>query len=463
MKLFFNKYSIIILLLAVSFGLHFWQLNQPHEIVFDELYFGSFVNHYFTHTLYFDIHPPLGKLMIAGVAKLAGFSGTSFDFKSIGEDYGTFPVFLFRFLPALAGSFFTLIIFFFIRSLRGSYFAANLGALFVTLDNALLMQSHYIFVDMFLLAFGFLGLGLFAWSVWRKPKHPWIFWILGAALLGCAASIKWTGLGFAAPAFLLVLYYYGWQQKKWKQTIGAIMATGGIMFLLYFSFFAIHFALLTPYSHTESFQSFYGVNFWQLEDFAPASFLRVPWRYVGEFLITNKEMWQANQSLDNSHHPYASSWYQWPVMQKPLFEWIKNTATPGITQRIYLIGNPVTWFLSFGALCVLVVWAAALFLQKKPIPHPFLFLALGYLINWLPFVLIARPMFLYHYLSAMVFSLLILIFFVDYAWQKSAFPLRLKIGALVLLIVLVGVGFYQIMPLTYGLPAPDSALFKILL
>src|SRR3989339_1722896 len=124
MKPFFKKFLFIILILVGSLILHFWNLNQPHEIVFDELYFGSFVNNYFTNTQYFDIHPPLGKLLIAGTVRLTGFTGTDFDFKSIGEDYQDVPIYWFRFLPALVGSFLPLIIFLFVLSLGGSLLAA---------------------------------------------------------------------------------------------------------------------------------------------------------------------------------------------------------------------------------------------------------------------------------------------------------------------------------------------------
>ncbi|MEK7120422.1 MAG: phospholipid carrier-dependent glycosyltransferase, partial [Patescibacteria group bacterium] len=55
LKSFLKVGGFIILILVISFVLHFWNLEQPHEIVFDELYFGSFVNNYFNHTQSFDI------------------------------------------------------------------------------------------------------------------------------------------------------------------------------------------------------------------------------------------------------------------------------------------------------------------------------------------------------------------------------------------------------------------------
>jgi len=52
-------------LIILSVLTHFIFLSYPSEVVFDELYFGNFSSAYLTKTPYFDIHPPLGKMMLA--------------------------------------------------------------------------------------------------------------------------------------------------------------------------------------------------------------------------------------------------------------------------------------------------------------------------------------------------------------------------------------------------------------
>lgn len=459
MKSFLKKFLFIILILIISFILHFWNLSQPHEIVFDELYFGSFVNNYFTNTQYFDIHPPLGKLLIAGTVKIAGFKGTDFDFKSIGEDYKDVPIYWFRFLPALVGSLFPLIIFLFVLSLGGGLLAANISAFLTVFDNALLTQSRFVFVDIFLLAFGFLGLTLFFWGIKNKIfKKKILLFILASIFFGLAISIKWTGLGFLAPALLYFLYD-DYKNKHVFLNIKIAVLMGAIMFALYFSFFAIHFALLTPKDHNVPFKSFYGTSFWQFEDYVPYKFLKPTWRYVGEFLITNQEMYSANKSI-TSQHPYASAWTQWPLMQKPLYEWTKDTGQAGILQRIYLMGNPVTWFLYTFLIFLSPFLLLKFFLEKKKIPSPFIFLILLYLFNWLPFALIKRPMFIYHYLSALCVGLVATALASDYFLKFT------KKSKWVIILIASGViifSFYKILPLSYGLISPDSWWFRFLL
>ena len=64
---------LLLLLTLLALATRFYNLAHPAEIVFDEQHFGKFISAYLTGEYFFDIHPPLGKLMIAGVAKLAGY------------------------------------------------------------------------------------------------------------------------------------------------------------------------------------------------------------------------------------------------------------------------------------------------------------------------------------------------------------------------------------------------------
>jgi dolichyl-phosphate-mannose-protein mannosyltransferase len=47
----------------------------------DEAHFGKFAAYYVNRTWYFDVHPPLGKLLLGAVAAASGFNG-SYDFTS---------------------------------------------------------------------------------------------------------------------------------------------------------------------------------------------------------------------------------------------------------------------------------------------------------------------------------------------------------------------------------------------
>ena len=191
-----KKNPLIIVLIMVSFIIHFTFLGYPKEVVFDEVHFGKFVSSYFSHQYYFDIHPPLGKLMIAGFAKISGFNA-KFNFNHIGENLDAKNLFILRFLPALFGLLLPLIIYMLLKKMGLSVRGAFLGAFLTIFDNALLVQSKFILLDIFLLFFGFSALYFFLKQRDEKNnRKKWTYIVLSSILGACAFSIKWTGLLF---------------------------------------------------------------------------------------------------------------------------------------------------------------------------------------------------------------------------------------------------------------------------
>ncbi|MFH1451133.1 MAG: phospholipid carrier-dependent glycosyltransferase, partial [bacterium] len=203
MKKFLLTNWPIIILLFLAFLTRFWHLGVPAEVVFDEVHFGKFISAYFQHEFYFDIHPPLGKMMIAGFARIFSYEPAS-DFLQIGDSYD--PLIL-RFLPAFFGSLLVGLIYLLARQTgitpKFAFFAGFL-ALF---DNALLIQSRFILLDIFLLFFGFAGIYIFLVSrACPKKQGRIIFAVLSAIFIGLSFSVKWTGLSFLALVFVVIFY-----------------------------------------------------------------------------------------------------------------------------------------------------------------------------------------------------------------------------------------------------------------
>ena len=143
------------ILIFLSLFTRFFYFGSPNEVVFDEVHFGKFVSGYYTGEYFFDIHPPLGKLMIAGFAKFFDFK-PEFSFNQIGDNFPDNKYMALRFLPSLAGAILPLVIFLLLLEFGLSPLAAFAGGIFVVFENAILVQSRFILMDSFLLLFGFL-------------------------------------------------------------------------------------------------------------------------------------------------------------------------------------------------------------------------------------------------------------------------------------------------------------------
>ena len=82
-------------------------------------------------------------------------------------------------------------------------------------------------------------------------------------------------------------------------------------------------------------------------------------------------------------------------------------------------------------------------------------LTMGLFANWLPFSLIDRPLFLYHYFFSFIFSILISALVFDNLWTSFGHMLRVRVivGGTILLLVL---GFFLFIPISYGYDLPSS-------
>ena len=425
-----------------SFVTRFLFLSHPAEAVFDETAFGSFVKQYFTHQYYFDIHPPLGKLMIYFFAKFFGLSDYT-SFSKIGQVASSQEFLILRFLPAFFGALFVLLIYYLILKIGLSKKAAFLGGLMVLCDNAILVQSKFILIDIFLLFFGFLSLCVvlcFNDSPQGSKKSYW-FLVL-ASTFGClSTSIKWTGLSFLALVFLFFIFD-SFRKFNFKRVAINFFIIVIFPFTIYFSVFAVHFYLLTKPGTGDAFMSVAFQQNINHELDAPRINL---W---DEFLDLNQKMYFYNSTL-KATHPYSSKWYQWPLDKRPIWYWSEQAGNK--ISNIFLIGNPIIWW---SVLFSVLMSCGLLFFKffRKKVSWIFYVLILGYFINILPFILVTRVAFLYHYFSSLIFGILILVYLYDIFIQpKKGFSAKIFYWVFIFLVVSC---FLIISPVSYGIALP---------
>ncbi|OHB18014.1 MAG: hypothetical protein A2913_00430 [Parcubacteria group bacterium RIFCSPLOWO2_01_FULL_40_65] len=417
-----KKYILIIL--ALSLVTHFVFFSYPAETVFDEVHFGKFISSYFTGEYFFDIHPPLGKLMIAGVAKISGFQ-PGFSFQTIGQDYSDNSYKWLRFLPKLAGALLPVVIFLIALKLGLSQKSAFLAGLLIVFENSLLVQSRLILLDAFLLLFGFSAILFF---LKFRSSNSTYHLLISTFFAVSAASIKWTGFTFLA--IIILFYSINWlkSKNKIKLAFNGLIFLIVVPFIIYFLIFIIHFSLLDKAGPGLAFH--------------PPNFQRM--NIFEKFTELNSELYQSNTRLTASH-PYSSEWYQWPFMTRSIYYWNDSTNSSQSEAKIYLLGNPLIWWLT----TVIIVYSIIYFRKYFMLDTKYLILPISYLLNLLPFIFIGRVMFLYHYFTSLIFAILILAYVLDksdFARKKTAFN-AILIGSIIL--------FLFFSPLTYGFQIPD--------
>ena len=450
-------------LTLLAFVTRCWRLFTPGEIVWDEVHFEEFASRYFSGAYYVDVHPPLGKLLFAAFAKFVGVTGVQLAAGTSAPEL--------RILPAVAGALIIPFFWAFLRQLGASRKVALFGAAMLLLDNALLVQSRFVLMDSMLALAGLAAVTAYLVARRRDGASRWRWLVASALLAGAAVSIKWTGLS------ALGLIGLTWLVDTWRaaraartpRTAGAhaesradstartarelaVLALAPLA--VYVATFAVHFALLP--------NDGIGVRY-MTPAFAATRFGNAAYSpdasisFAAEFADLNRVMAAQNLEWSNTQHPAASKWYTWPISKHPVLFW-QNDHADGDTEWIMLQGNPVLWW---GTLVTLALFAAALAARRVragPQRDALLFLAAGYAMNFLPFALITRPMYLYHYFFGLLYSVALASFAVgllagwmdrddDALWR---FPSARSRGVFVAAVALVALSFAYFAPMSYG-------------
>jgi len=79
----------------------------------------------------------------------------------------------------------------------------------------------------------------------------------------------------------------------------------------------------------------------------------------------------------------------------------------------------------------------------------------GYAMNFVPFISVSRVLFLYHYLAAMIFSVMLFVMGLD----EICVSRLSRVLVPIVFIIFVVAGFAFFAPLSYGLPMSNGAYY----
>ncbi len=414
-------------------------ISNLNSSYFDEIYFARSAYEYVHGIDAMEwVHPPLGKLIMAIPILLFGM--TPFSYRLMGT---------------LAGVLMIPVLYILAKRIFKSRKWAFLAGLLMTFDCFHFAQTRMATVDSFLVLFILLA-ALFMYQYIsldnrNKMRTKILNLFLSGLFIGCAIATKWTGL-FAGVALAIIffadLFYKKIRQiKDYHEKIqldkiivfvlgfGCMIPIGiyylTAMFTSNLSFAAIltiiYYVLLL---FTGIFYYIFKIDreSWKLFLWCFLFFIVVPviiyiFSYVlfpnVAFYTKNsisgifnqiQEMYRYHSELQETH-PFTSKWYTWPLMIKPVWYYVGYFGG-NIKATIVGIGNPAIWWL--GIFASFYVLLASLIRKKKEL----LFILVFILCNWLPYVLIGRVMFLYHYFPTLPFIMLAIVAFIRWVTEK---------------------------------------------
>ena len=422
MSILLSKYRVqllLFLIIAISFGLKFHRLEFPQSYYFDEVYFAFTAQEMAKGNksawqvpeveapkdlAYEWTHPPLGK-----------------EISSLGILIFGDNTFGWRFFQAFFGVLGTLFIFLLGRNLFNNG-VGLIAALLYTFESFIFVLSRITMVDIFMANFVLLA-SLFVVKYAKSRKT--IFLLLTGLFCGASISIKWSGVYIAeflaGVSFFLIYYFEVYSSdSEGSSYISALLRVFPRMILAFVVIpLIIYVATYIPF--------FYFGN------------------SIGDFINLQGQMFGYHGGVTETH-PYQSQWWMWPLLIKTVYMHFENL--DGQYAHIYALGNPFIWWTG----CLFLIAGVVQVIRKES--PALIFTVVSVFAYWLPWALSPRKVtFLYHFLPALLFVIIIIAYFLNSIWNKSKYG---KFIVVMYIMTAIGV-FIYFYPIIAAVPiSPDT-------
>lgn len=425
---FLSKYKaelLLALILVFCFGIRFYRLEIPDSYYFDEVYFA------------FTAQEMAKGNRAAWESYAKAPEGMAYEWTPppLGKEISALGILIFgnntlgwRFFQALFGSLGALFIYLLGKDLFGAKSAGIIASLLYSFESFVFVLSRITMVDIFISDFLILA-SLFIVKYARTRRF--VNLVLAGFFCGAAVSIKWSGvyiIEFLGGVALFLMYYFEVYSSsaRDREFIASVLRIIPRM--------ALAFIVVPLLVYMASY---------------------IPFFYNGDsfrdFLTLQANMYGYHGGV-TATHPYQSSWWQWPLMLKPVYLSAENLGK-GLNAHIYLVGNPFLWYSGLGFLLLGIIQAV-----RKETPA-LLFTVLSVFAYWLPWALSPRKVvFLYHFLPSLVFLLMTSVYFLNELWNGSR---KGKIFV-VLYICIAGGVFFYFYPILAALPIKDTEINRFM-
>jgi dolichyl-phosphate-mannose--protein O-mannosyl transferase len=324
------------------------------ESVFDEVYYVRAAEDYLSGRDPFeDTHPPLGKLIIAAGISVLGNNPLGWRIAGVFFASAMIPVIY------LLG-----------KEFSGSWLGGLFSALLLGFDFMHFTMGRMATTDIFLVFFSLASLLFFyrymkgvldaGWGTSLRPLFAAV--ILSA--LGFAT--KWTAaFGLAAQFFTLGLIRIGFLRNgDGQKRSGAI--NGNVLLVLAGTaavFVVVYFLTYIPYM---------GLG-----------------HSLRDVFARQLSMLGYHSGLE-AGHGYSSPWWSWPLLTRPVWLYVSELGGELVSTMVAM-GNPAIWWVG---LIVMINETSRVTRGGAPSR---VFLVTMFAFQWLPYALISRSLFLYHF------------------------------------------------------------------
>ena len=429
---------------------------------FDEIYHARTAFEHLNQTSPYETsHPPLGKVIMSWFVGIFGM--TPFGWRFAGALTGILM------LPAM---------YLLTKQLTKRTGMAFTAMLLMALDCMHFTQTRIATIDSFPVLFIILSYWMMARFMQRdivltplKKLLPDL--ALSGFFMGCGVASKW--IGAYAGIGLAVLYF--WTCARHIRLAGSasrLIADG-----------AQDETLLCRIEHT--WKRVIILCLWCLLLFVAVPLGIYLLSYVPHFAYAHKEglsdflrmVWNANfaerygmlayhsQPGFGMDHPFYSPWYEWPLIIRPMYYSMAEFVPDGMSYAIFAFGNPAVWLAGLGGLAfTLYAWGREHLYLRDDTSRTIhatssswsifpAFVLIGFLAQYLPWVLVPRGTYIYHYFASVPFLILAIVLIFH---NFSAAAPRLTRAVLWIYLLLSLVCFIGLFPYASGVLTPTGWL-----
>lgn len=398
--------------------------SYMNSMYFDEIYHGRTAYEYIHGIkVYETTHPPLGKLIITIGIQL----------------FGMVP-FGWRFMGTLFGMLMLPILYVFLKNMFGKTPIAACGTILFGMDFMHFVQTRIATIDTYGVMFILISYFFMYRYMTADPEKKFFKTLPSLALsgiffgIGCAS--KWTVIYAGAGLLVLFLLRLILCARYYKEN--DIPGYGGLLIknlLNAFVFFialpaAIYCASYIPNGIIAG-MSIQGGMLWD------PGFFKLIW--------DNQQFMFKYHSQLVATHSYSSVWWQWITDARPIL-YYRSFLDDGIKSSFAAFGNPIVWWGGFMAMIAMV------FRVIKYRDGKALFILIGYLSQFAPWLFITRVVFIYHYFPSVLFLVLALAHVLNTIWERARGRYKLAVYGLAGASVLLFGAFY---PVLTGIAVPE--------